>query len=142
MEADYKVTRVVDLKENYRSTKNIIHSAACVVETGNRSGRGGVMACQVTLTACSLDRMRKPRELFTNNHSGTPISILRGSSELDEADVVLNEIKRVVKYSNGLVKYKDIAILFRMNFLTLNFENALNHAKIPYVLVSSNGLSS
>ncbi|SAM03629.1 hypothetical protein [Absidia glauca] len=114
MEADYKVTRVVDLKENYRSTKNIVRGAAYVVET---------------------DRKRKPRELFTNNHSGTPISVLRGSTELDEAAVVVAEIKRIIKYSNGLVKYKDIAILFRMNFLTLNFENALNHAKIPYVLV-------
>lgn len=46
MKADYKVTRVVDLKENYRSTKNIVHGAAYVVETGNhwKEGRGNVMS--------------------------------------------------------------------------------------------------
>ncbi|KAI8342527.1 P-loop containing nucleoside triphosphate hydrolase protein, partial [Chlamydoabsidia padenii] len=114
MESDYKGTRVVDLKENYRSTANIISGASRVVEA---------------------DKSRKPREHFTNNHSGVPISVLKASSELDEASVVVDEIKRIIKYSNGLINNKDIAILFRMNFLTLNFENALNRERIPYILV-------
>ncbi|CAO3592667.1 unnamed protein product [Absidia cylindrospora] len=115
MEFDYKGTTVVNLKENYRSTKNILSNATHVV---------------------SLDRARKPREFFTNNHAGMPISTLHTNSETDEANVVAQEIKRIIKFSNGLVNYKDIAILFRMNHLTLNFEQALLRADVPFILVS------
>ncbi|KAI8089876.1 P-loop containing nucleoside triphosphate hydrolase protein [Halteromyces radiatus] len=115
MEADYKDTVIVDLKENYRSTKFILQSASHVVEK---------------------DKARRPRHLFTNNHEGAPISLMKLETEVDEANAVAMEIKRILKYSNGLIGYKDIAVMFRMNFLTRNFEKAFTQAKIPYVLVS------
>lgn len=73
--------------------------------------------------------------MFTDNHAGAPISVLKVSRDTMEAETVAEEIKRIVKYSRGLIRYKDIAILFRMNYLTFNFEQSLNAAQVPYVLV-------
>lgn len=73
--------------------------------------------------------------MFTNNDAGTPISILKVRKDIMETETVAEEIKRIIKYSRGLIKYKDIAILFRMNYLTFNFEQSFNNAQIPYVLV-------
>ncbi|CAO3609513.1 unnamed protein product [Cunninghamella echinulata] len=115
LELEYENTAIVNLQINYRSTKMIIASASHVV---------------------NKDKNRLNREMITDNHAGTPISVLKVSRDTMEAETVAEEIKRIVKYSRGLIRYKDIAILFRMNYLTFNFEQSLNAAQVPYVLVS------
>ncbi|CAO3623918.1 unnamed protein product [Cunninghamella blakesleeana] len=115
LELEYENTAIVNLQENYRSTKMIISGASHVVKK---------------------DKDRLDRVMFTNNHDGTPISVLKVRKDVLEAETVAEEIQRIIKYSRGLIKYKDVAILFRMNYLTFNFEQAFNNAQIPYVLVS------
>jgi DNA helicase-2/ATP-dependent DNA helicase PcrA len=83
-----------------------------------------------------IDPKRLSRKLFTNNPDGCGISVLKAKSEIHEAELVTKEIGRILEFSNGLVKFKDIAILFRMTALTFNFERALGQANIPFVVVS------
>ncbi|KAI8340938.1 P-loop containing nucleoside triphosphate hydrolase protein [Chlamydoabsidia padenii] len=115
MVSDYKDTIVVNLEESYRSTKNII---ACATHVVNK------------------DTKRESRNLYTSNPDGSLVSVLKVNSEKHETELVAKEIKRIVEFSNGLINYKDIAILFRMNFMTLNFERALSRANIPHIVVS------
>lgn len=81
------------------------------------------------------DKERIAKSLFTGNADGVPISLLRMTSDTLEAHSVADEVKRVVEYSGGLISYKDIAILVRMNFMTRSIEQALNAIGIPYIVV-------
>lgn len=83
-----------------------------------------------------IDENRTARELYTNNNQGMPISILKASSDTQEAHMVAKEINRIVELSDGLIKYRDIAIIIRMNFLSQKFVDALMDARIPFVVVS------
>ncbi|ORX44939.1 UvrD/REP type DNA helicase [Hesseltinella vesiculosa] len=112
---DYPGTQVTYLSKNYRSTKNILASANHVVKQ---------------------DSNRPDRELFTDNDNGALISLMQTNSDVLEAETVATEIERIIKYTKGLVNYKGIAVLFRMNYLTFNFEQAFTRAKIPFVVVS------
>ena len=62
--------------------------------------------------------------------------MLRMSDGTMEAQSVAEEIKRIIEYSGGLITYKDIAVLVRMNYLSRSFETSLNSLNIPYVVVS------
>ena len=62
--------------------------------------------------------------------------MLRMSNGTMEAQSVAEEIKRIIEYSGGLITYKDIAVLVRMNYLSRSFETSLNSLNIPYVVVS------
>ncbi|KAG2223510.1 hypothetical protein INT45_000830, partial [Circinella minor] len=114
MQHDYKSTQVCNLEENYRSTKSIIKSSFHVIEK---------------------DRKRIKKNLFTGNAEGVPISMLRMEDGTMEAQSVAKEIKRIIEYSGGLITYKDIAILVRMNYLSRPFETSLNGLNIPYVVI-------
>ncbi|KAJ8654829.1 hypothetical protein O0I10_009553 [Lichtheimia ornata] len=114
MQADFPGTTVKNLEENYRSTKSILSAAFQVI---------------------NLDKERIAKSLFTGNADGVPISLLRMTSDTLEAHSVADEVKRVVDYSGGLISYKDIAILVRMNFMTRSIEQALNAIGIPYIVV-------
>lgn len=52
-----------------------------------------------------------------------------------EAEFVAAEIHKAIKYSKGLIQYKDIAILMRMNFISQQFENVFRKQKIPFTMV-------
>ncbi|KAI8140462.1 P-loop containing nucleoside triphosphate hydrolase protein [Fennellomyces sp. T-0311] len=114
MQNEYENTAVCNLEENYRSTKSILTAAFHVV---------------------NQDRSRIQKSLFTQNSEGVPISMLKMSSDTMEAQSVAEEIKRILEYSGGLITYKDIAVLSRMNYLSRAFEQAFNAAGIPYVVV-------
>ncbi|KAG0169066.1 hypothetical protein DFQ30_004024 [Apophysomyces sp. BC1015] len=114
MKHDFKDTVTVNLEENYRSTGSILTSALHVV---------------------NQDQTRAQKQLFTQNPIGVPISLLKMKDETLEAQTVADEITRIIKYSKGLITYKDIAILVRMNFMSRNLEQALTSNRIPHVVV-------
>lgn len=82
-----------------------------------------------------IDPDRIPKSLYTDNVEGIPVSFLRASTSELEAETVAQEIERLVKYSKGLLTYKDIAVLVRINFMTRSIEQSLNALHIPYVVV-------
>lgn len=111
-EHDFKGCRVIKLERNYRSTGNILGAANSVI---------------------SNNKGRKSKQLWTSSEEGDLITFLRAADHVAEAHYVASEIRRIVEYA-GICRYGDIAVLYRINALSRNFENELMAARIPFKL--------
>ncbi len=107
-ERDYPEATVVLLQENYRSTKNVIAAANEVITKNN---------------------YRTPKELFTNNADGEPISQYAAYDEADEANFI---VERAIEHIDSGVPAEEIAVLFRTNFQSRVLEEAFLSYNIPY----------
>lgn len=110
-EKDFPQTTVIKLEENYRSTKNILNVANTVIKNNNT---------------------RKAKQLWTSNETGEKINFARLSTDFEEAIYVGNKIKEM---TNNGKSYKDIAILYRTNSQSRQFEDYFVKANIPYRLL-------
>jgi len=104
----YPDHQVVRLEQNYRSTGNILKAAN-------------------TLIANNDSRMGK--ELWTEAGEGERLSLYTAFNEQDEAYFVVEKIRQWVK-DGGL--RSDIAILYRSNAQSRQFEERLMTAAVPY----------
>ncbi len=100
----------IELTRNYRSTPEILAAANQVMSADTRSGA-------VTL---------RPTRA-----SSVPVTFHRCGDEVEEAELVANEIAALV--SNG-VAAREIAVLFRVNALSENFEEELTRRSVPFVV--------
>ena len=112
-EKDYPNCQTVYLEQNYRSTKTIISASNELIKNNIH---------------------RKDKNLWTNNEQGVKIEYHIALNEKDEAYYVVNEINKLI--NNG-VKLSDIAILYRTNAQSQNFEKELILSNIPYKVVGS-----
>ncbi len=80
--------------------------------------------------------IRYHKELGTGNEFGNEVRVIRVSDEKEEARIIADEIACMVK--EGTVLYDDIAILYRMNNMSLPFEDLFPAKGIPYELVGGN----
>jgi DNA helicase-2/ATP-dependent DNA helicase PcrA len=106
---DYPDLRTVKLEQNYRSTKTIVHVANKVIENNK-------------------DQLRKL--VWTNNEQGALIVIIKAATDNDEGQQVaysLFEEKMQNHYH-----YRDFAILYRTNYQSRAFEEALRKKNIKY----------
>ena len=101
---------------NYRSTPQILTACHNLIQHNERQIR---------------------KDLKTNNPNGEDVIILESSSEETEALSLVNEIKDVVE--RRMLKYKNIAVLYRCNFQSRVVEEAFLQHKVPYHV--QNGLS-
>jgi DNA helicase-2/ATP-dependent DNA helicase PcrA len=115
MAEEFEQTQSISLEQNYRSTASILGAALHVIKQ---------------------DPDRVDKSLFTNNPGGIPISLVTVRDQTKQADFVASEIRKVITYSKGLIQYKDIAVLMRMNFISNDLETSFRNHKIPYVVVS------
>ncbi|GAB4270853.1 MAG: DNA helicase II [Methylomicrobium sp.] len=104
----YPNHKLVKLERNYRSTGNILKAANCVI--AHNEGRLG-------------------KELWTDIGDGEPISLYAAFNEQDEAYFVVERIRKWVN-EGGL--RSDIAILYRSNAQSRQFEEKLIATSIPY----------
>lgn len=111
-EHDYPDAKSVMLEQNYRSTKTILEAANGVI---NRN------------------TFRKPKELWTQNEEGQPITYYRGQSERDESLFVITKIQEEMQKNNR--KYGDFAVLYRTNAQSRTIEEAFVKANMPYKMV-------
>ncbi len=112
-EKDYKDSKVVILDENYRSTKNILKAANNVIRN---------------------NKIRKEKNLWTENEDGKLISYYKAFDEKDESDFVVKEIKK--KISEG-VNPNDICVLYRANAQSRTLEESFLSNNISYRIVGS-----
>lgn len=112
-EKDYPDCKTVYLEQNYRSTKTII-------EASNELIKNNVH--------------RKDKNLWTDNEEGVKIEYHIASNEKDEAYYVIREINKLIDEGT---KLSDIAILYRTNAQSQNFEKELVLSNIPYKVVGS-----
>jgi DNA helicase-2/ATP-dependent DNA helicase PcrA len=108
---DYDDVKVVKLEQNYRSTKNILQVANEVI--GNNKGQ-------------------IPKELWTENHEGERINLVRTMTDNDEGKFVADTIQEQ-KLRNHFFN-RDFAILYRTNAQSRAFEESLRRMNIPYTI--------
>ena len=106
---DFSNTKLCKLEQNYRSTKTIINQANKIIKN---------------------NKNRIDKTLFTENPDGENIVYNKCYEDKDEADFVTKKILQLVNL-NGY-KYKDIAVLMRLNAFTKKFEDKFVAYNIPY----------
>ena len=112
-EKDYPDCKTILLEENYRSTKTILNAANSVIKN---------------------NKLRKDKNLWSNNEEGELIKYIRTDGEKEEADYVAKEIKKLI--SDG-VDPVDIAVLYRTNAQSRVMEEACLKNNIPYKIIGS-----
>ena len=112
-EKDYPDAKVVVLDENYRSTKTILKAANNVIKN---------------------NKIRKEKNLWTNNEEGPLIKYYKAFDEKDESGFVVKEIKKLI--DDG-VNPNNICVLYRANAQSRNVEEAFLQSNVSYRIVGS-----
>lgn len=111
-EKDYPQVKTIKLEENYRSMSNILSAANDVIKNNSN---------------------RKVKKLRTSNSQGEKVKVYRANSDIEEAQFVINEIKKLIKEENRTPK--DFSILYRTNAQSRIFEEVFMRNKIPYKII-------
>lgn len=98
---DFSDATIVKLEQNYRSTSIILNAANAVI---------------------SHNKARRSKNLWSNQQDGNLIEVFHAPSDIEEAQAVA---ARIAKLKEKGVRWKDIAILYRSNALSRQFELAL-----------------
>lgn len=109
LEKEFPDMETVILDRNYRSTQNILNSANKLI---------------------AHNKLRVKKNLYTMSNPGEKIVVHSAPFGKSEADYVAKEIKRLTDLSH--YSYSDIAILYRSNYVTMEFEAAFTKYQIPY----------
>ena len=112
-EKDFPDAKVVMLKQNYRSTKNILATASSVI---------------------SANSQRKKTELWTDNEPGDKIEVIETFTQQEEAQFVVREVERLLR--TGEAKLSDCAVMYRTNAQSRALEEAFIRYGTPYKLVA------
>lgn len=109
MQKHFIDVETIILDRNYRSTQAILDSANKLI---------------------SYNKLRVKKDLYTKNNSGEKVAVRSSPSSKSEADFVAREILQL-RQSNHY-KFSDFVILYRSNYITVDFESALMARNIPY----------
>ena len=112
-EKDYKDAKVVILDENYRSTKNILKAANNVIKN---------------------NKLRKEKNLWTENEDGSLITYYKAFDEKDEANYVIKEIKKLLDQG---ISPNEICVLYRANSQSRTLEDSFLENSLSYKIVGS-----
>ncbi|OGD32007.1 hypothetical protein A3C91_03770 [Candidatus Azambacteria bacterium RIFCSPHIGHO2_02_FULL_52_12] len=108
-EKDYPQATVFVLEENYRSTKTILAAANMVIRK---------------------NKVRKEKNLFTQNELGAKIAVVATRNETDEAQFVAEKIRQLMR-SEGY-SFSDFAVLYRTNAQSRVIEETFMKHGITY----------
>ena len=112
-EKDYEDVEVIFLDQNYRSNSTILDAANAVIKNNTD---------------------RKDKALWSENKGGDKITVYAATNDKDETDDIA---KKILDLKAQGVDYKDIAILYRANYLSRSMENSCMVFGIPYKLIGS-----
>ena len=113
-EDEFPDARVIVLEQNYRSTQTILDAANAVIDR---------------------NMMRKPKNLWSDQGAGVPITRFHAESEQDEAMYVARAIEQLREEDEG--KYGDIAIFYRTNAQSRAIEEVFTRYGVPYRVIGS-----
>jgi DNA helicase II / ATP-dependent DNA helicase PcrA len=111
-EQDYPDAKVILLEQNYRSTQNILAAANAVV---------------------AQNQGRKPKNLWSDQGAGPPITGYVADNEHDEAAFVAEEVDRLA--DAGLATAGQVAVFYRTNAQSRVFEEVFIRVGLPYRVV-------
>lgn len=109
LKIDYPNLRVIKLEQNYRSSQRILRCANAVI---------------------SHNPHEFEKALWSNLGLGDPLRVSACKHTLDEAEWVAAEI--LTRHYQKDTRWGDFAILYRSNFQSRAFEQALREKQIPY----------
>lgn len=109
---DYSNATQISLEQNYRSTQAILKCADAIIKQ---------------------NKQQLEKTLWTENPKGNPITLLDNFNEREEAQRVAQHIRNV-RMKEGY-RFNEIAILYRTNYQSRVFEEALRRKDVPYQLV-------
>jgi DNA helicase-2/ATP-dependent DNA helicase PcrA len=105
---EFDVTHQIKLEQNYRSYSNILDSANELI---------------------SHNKKRLGKNLRTDQGPGEPVRVYESSSDLAEAQWMVEEMRQLVR--DGIDR-KEMAVLYRSNAQSRVIETALFNASVPY----------
>ncbi len=111
-EKDFPDAKVITLEYNYRSTKNILNGAESLIKNNKK---------------------RHIKFIKTPNPEGNKILLFEAQSEKEEAQFIIDKILTYKMEYN--YKWSDFAILYRTNFQSRIYEEALRFKNIPYRVI-------
>jgi DNA helicase-2/ATP-dependent DNA helicase PcrA len=111
-EQDYPDATVILLEQNYRSTQNILAAANAVV---------------------ARNPSRKPKNLWSDQGSGPPLTGYVADNEHDEAAFVAQEVDRLA--DAGEATPGQVAVFYRTNAQSRVFEEVFIRVGLPYRVV-------
>ena len=113
-EKDHPGAVVVKLEENYRSTGTILDAAGAVV---------------------SHNVARKGKVLWTKNGRGEPIDLFHAPDDRAEAEWVSQRVRELQRETS----WDQLAVLYRTNAQSRQFEETFRRDRIPYQVVGAVG---
>ena len=113
-EDEFTDARVIVLEQNYRSTQTILDAANAVIDR---------------------NIMRKPKNLWSDQGPGVPITRFHAENEQDEAMYVARAIEQLREDDER--KYGEIAIFYRTNAQSRAIEEVFTRYGVPYRVVGS-----
>lgn len=106
--------------------KNILHFQAPVVIKLEQNYRSTPLILKGANSVIANNKERYSKALWSKTEEGEPITLFHAPTETEEVQGV---IQRLIWYKkHKKVQWKDIAILYRSNLLSRNFETALSQA--------------
>jgi len=106
---DYRDASIFKLEQNYRSTQTIVGAAGHII-------------------AKNKDQLEK--EVWTSNEEGEKIRIIRAVTDNEEGRLVVQSIFE--QHMKDQESYGSFVILYRTNYQSRSFEEALRKRAIPY----------
>lgn len=107
---DFPDAKTVILNENYRSSRYILQAANSVIVN---------------------NKNRMEKDLFTSRNDGEKVVYYSAMSDEYEAAWVAQQISTLHEFG---LPYRDIAILYRSNYLSRSMERGLVDLRIPYII--------
>jgi DNA helicase-2/ATP-dependent DNA helicase PcrA len=111
-EKDFKDCQVFRLEQNYRSTKNILAAASCVVQRNSN---------------------RLEKTLWTEKGDGEKVTLITSQSAYYEALRIVDKIQQEFRAHKR--NFRDFAILYRTNAQSRILEDGLRNNAIAYNIV-------
>lgn len=108
---DFPHARTIVLDQNYRSTQNILSAANSVIAQNERT---------------------QDKKLWSELGDGEKIHGYIAANEHDEAFNIIRAVERL--HDQGY-KYSDMAVMYRMNYMSRPVEDAFVRAGLPYTVV-------
>ncbi|MGB2578585.1 DNA helicase-2/ATP-dependent DNA helicase PcrA [Elusimicrobium simillimum] len=112
-EKDFPDAKVITLEQNYRSTQIILDSANKLIKKNKK---------------------RKDKSLFSHKTSGEPIEVRELLTEGEEARWTAQNIANLIEEGASL---NDIAVFYRTNAQSRNFEDNFRRYQLPYRLIGA-----
>ena len=109
---DFPGANIITLDQNYRSTNNILKAANHLIAQNQR---------------------RFEKSLWSALGEGEKIGVFQGTSEKEEADFILSQIKKQKLESR--LSLEEMVIFYRTNAQSRVFEDLLLSNKIPYQII-------